>query len=566
MAEVYGKMRQFRIGDISFDEIIKDFGCLQRLQDIAAQVNQQEEKLKTDYQFLFNGLETDWEKVIQALGWTNEFRNAIQKYHLSKPLVERACNDDISIRDAANRKNIIQPRLKSIDVDWNWFIALFDDENDWRNTEFPTLLVRLERCLHNLAALEEWIDFRSSREKCNEVGLANYMLEVEALQIDKDLVVPAFLKRFYRLWLDAVLPEFPAILSFRRRTQDDLVQNFTTLDISQLHIARARVKERLTSRLPDINRLTNAVDELAILRRELNKQRRIMPLRKLFMAIPNLLLTLKPCLMMSPLSVSLFLEAENYQFDLVIFDEASQVCTEDAIGAIIRGKQLVIAGDSKQLPPTNFFTVSTSDSDFDIDEDNEDQYDDTDGYESVLDEATTVLPSRTLLWHYRSRHEHLIAFSNTKIYNQQLITFPSYIDRLPNNGVEYIKVADGIYDRSGKRNNEIEAKRVAEIVFEHIHKYPKRSLGVVTFSEAQKQAVEAELRSLRLRNLQLEDFFTEDQEEAFFVKNLESVQGDERDTIIFSIGYAKDFSWRYAYEFWPVKPFRWLSAIKRSHH
>ena len=142
-----------------------------------------------------------------------------------------------------------------------------------------------------------------------------------------------------------------------------------------------------------------------------------MPVRKLFKEIPNLLLTLKPCLMMSPLSVSLFLEADSYMFDTVIFDEASQVCTENAIGAIFRGKQVIIAGDSKQLPPTNFFTASTSDVEYDID----DEDDDSNAYESILDESN-LLPERTLLWHYRSRHEHLIAFSNAKIYRNNLIT------------------------------------------------------------------------------------------------------------------------------------------------
>jgi very-short-patch-repair endonuclease len=243
---------------------------------------------------------------------------------------------------------------------------------------------------------------------------------------------------------------------------------------------------------------------------------------------------------MSPLSVSLFLEAENYNFDIIIFDEASQVCTEDAIGAIMRGSQVIIAGDSKQLPPTSFFAAITSDKYFDTADYNEDEYDDSDAYESILDEAVTVLPERTLKWHYRSRHEELIAFSNAKIYNYNLITFPSHIDRLPGNGVEYIYVPNGVYDRGGKKYNINEAKKVADLVFEHIKKYPNRSLGVVTFSEAQQQSVESAIRQLRLQNQQFESYFREDIEEAFFVKNLENVQGDERDTIIFSIGYAKD--------------------------
>ena len=258
------------------------------------------------------------------------------------------------------------------------------------------------------------------------------------------------------------------------------------------------------------------------------------------MAIPNLVTSLRPCFMMSPLSVSVYLEAQSYDFDLVIFDEASQVHTEDAIGTIMRGKQAIIVGDTKQLPPTSFFSTSLNDEDYDVDSDEEVEDNDAGAYESILDEASAILPERSLRWHYRSRHEHLIAFSNVKIYNSQLITFPSPIDNASDSGVEYVYVKNGVYDRGRKKNNMMEAKKVAELVFEHFKKHPNRSLGVVTFSEAQQNAVDAAIRQIRLQNPQYDKFFIEDKEEPFFIKNLENVQGDERDTIIFSIGYARD--------------------------
>ncbi|KJR44322.1 DNA helicase related protein [Desulfosporosinus sp. I2] len=377
-----------------------------------------------------------------------------------------------------------------------------------------------------------------------------------------------FKKRFYRLWLDAILPKYPAVLNFRRRVQERTIDEFVYLDKLQFDIAKARIKKKLIDALPSFSRVTSGVDELNILKRELGKQRRIMPIRKLFRAIPNLLLTLKPCLMMSPLSVSLFLEAESYNFDTIIFDEASQVCTENAIGAISRGKQVIIAGDSKQLPPTNFFNASTSDTEFDND-DSDDEYDDTNAYESILDEAG-LLTERTLLWHYRSRHEHLIAFSNAKIYKNNLITFPANADKLPDNGVEYVYVAEGFYDRGGKKGNVIEAKRVAELVFEHFKRFPNRTLGVITFGEVQQQAIDTVLRQMRKENQRLETFFNEDNEEAFFVKNLENVQGDERDTIIFGIGYAKDASGKFVMNFGPLSKVggerRLNVAITRAKH
>ena len=258
------------------------------------------------------------------------------------------------------------------------------------------------------------------------------------------------------------------------------------------------------------------------------------------MAIPNLVTSLRPCFMMSPLSVSVFLEAQSYDFDLVIFDEASQVHTEDAIGAIMRGKQVIIVGDTKQLPPTSFFSTSLNDEDFDVDSDDAIDYNDAGAYESILDEAVSVLPERSLRWHYRSRNEHLIAFSNIKIYNSQLITFPSSTESAPDSGVEYVYVKNGVYDRGGKKNNIIEARKVADLVFEHFKKHPNRSLGVVTFSEAQQNAIDAAICQKRLQDPRFDKFFIEEKEESFFIKNLENVQGDERDTIIFSIGYAKD--------------------------
>ncbi len=537
----YKKIISFCIQETNYSDVIENLSKLDLHQKIKKNLELENENLQNEFQFLFQGMKTNWEEILNSLIWTSDFKKLNQQYKLPRSFIENICLDEPSINHSAIVLVETRQALKAIQNDWIWFLSLFSDNNLLNNTELLNILTRVEKCFKNLSALEEWIDFRNSREQCKLNGLSDFIEKLDNSKLDSNLILPAFLKRFYRLWLDAIIPQFPAVELFRRRTQEHTIKRFIQLDKDQLAIAQTRVKHQLVSRLPDFNnRFTTAFDEVGTLKRELNKQRKIMPLRKLFKAIPNLLLTLKPCLMMSPLSVSLFLEADDYKFDLVLFDEASQVRTEDAIGAIMRGSQVIITGDSKQLPPTNFFAANTSsDNEFDTD-DNEETYDDTDSYQSILDEAVTVLPERTLRWHYRSRHEHLIAFSNAKVYNNSLITFPSYIERIPDNGVEYIYVANGIYDRSGKRNNILEAKKVAEIVFEHIRNYPRRSLGVVTFSEAQQQTVETAINQLRLLHQQYESFFAEDKEDSFFVKNLENVQGDERDTIIFSIGYAKD--------------------------
>lgn len=515
----------------------------------AKDLKDKEEDYKEHYEFLYNGLNTDWKIIIDSLEWANSFKNEVTKYNLNSSFINNVCSNKEITEKCSSYISIINDYLDSIKEEYSWFINLFDDKEKINNSNIYKLLDRLESCRDELSKLEEWIDFRTCREDCKKEGLQDYIEKIDELEIKATNIVPMFKKRFYRLWLDAVLPQFPAVINFRRKVQEDTIKEFASLDKLQFEIAKSRIKKKLIDNLPSLDRFTSGKDEISILKRELGKQRKIMPIRKLFREIPNLVLTLKPCLMMSPLSVSIFLDSDSYQFDTVIFDEASQVCTENAIGAIARGKQVIIAGDSKQLPPTNFFTATTSGGDYDVE--GEDEYDDEDAYESVLDEAG-LLPERTLLWHYRSRNEHLIAFSNAKIYRNNLITFPSNVEKTNDNGVEYIYVQDGIYDRGGKKGNNIEAKKVAELIFEHFKKFPNRSLGVIAFGEIQQQAIETAVRQMRLLNQEFELFFKEDNKEPFFIKNLENVQGDERDTIIFSIGYAKDTSGKMQMLFGPL--------------
>jgi len=518
------------------------------MQAITEEFEQNKRNLLLHYQIFYKGLDTDWNYVRQALTWTVSFRKLAQINNLNRSFVETVSSNPEIAKLCGKFSDEIQLILKNIDIEFQWFLSLFDTRDIIQSLTMSALQDKLVKCKNNLYLLEEWIDFRNSRDNCRKAGLNDYIVKIDEYHIDKNSIIPIFKKRFFRLWLDAVLPQYPAVLNFRRRTHENRISEFTELDKLQFTIAKAIIRSRLINNLPQTDYFTSGFDETGILKREINKQRRIMPVRKLFKEIPNLLLTLKPCLMMSPLSVSLFLETDAYKFDTVIFDEASQVCTENAIGAIFRGKQVIIAGDSKQLPPTNFFTASTSDVEYDVDDDD---IDDSNAYESILDEAG-LLPERTLLWHYRSRHEHLIAFSNAKIYRNRLITFPSNINKAADNGVEYIFVKEGFYDRGGKQGNVPEAKKVAELVFDHFRRHPNRSLGVIAFGEIQQQAIDTEIRSLRMRNQQYEYFFKEEANEPFFIKNLENVQGDERDTIIFSIGYAKDATGVFRMNFGPL--------------
>jgi len=525
-----------------YESAVSDLDMLASLQTLEGEFVKRNDALCSLYRDYYNGMDTDWDKLIAALKYAVELRNLISRYELPESFVRDICGDCKTISYCNDESQTLSKQKNALKEYIEWFVSLFNNASDFYRYNILDLANRMSLCKDKKHLLEEWIDYCAYREKCDNAGLGEYVKKVEDMHIDSNCIVDAYLKRFYHLWLDAVLPNFPAVQNFRGRIQSQTINEFCELDKGQFKIAQARVRERVLSRIPDFNSINGAKDEIAILKRELNKQRRLMPLRKLFMAIPNLITSLRPCFMMSPLSVSVFLEAQSYDFDLVIFDEASQVHTEDAIGAIMRGKQVIIVGDTKQLPPTSFFSTSLNNEVFDVDTDeaNDDGDANAYAYESILDEAVAVLPERSLRWHYRSRHEHLIAFSNIKFYNNQLITFPSSTERVPDCGVEYVYVNDGVYDRGGMKNNVIEARKVADLVFEHFTLHPNRSLGVVTFSEAQQNAVDTAIRQKRLNNPQFDKFFIEDKEEPFFIKNLENVQGDERDTIIFSIGYARD--------------------------
>ena len=291
-----------------------------------------------------------------------------------------------------------------------------------------------------------------------------------------------------------------------------------------------------------------AGSESGILLTEANKKKKHLPIRKLFARMPTLLQQLKPCLLMSPLSVSQYLDPNAIKFDTVVFDEASQICSEDAISAIIRAKQLVICGDKQQLPPTDFFKQG----DADIGDENDDEAEIA-TFESILAELEAAgLPEKSLRWHYRSAHESLIAFSNRQFYKNELVTFPNANHDSERAALRFVYEPNGIYDRGGRRDNPIEADRVVQLIVEHFEATPKDSIGIVAFSQPQANAIEDRLELLRKQRPDLSAFFSEDRLTGLFIKNLERVQGDERDVIIFSVGYGRDSTGRLSMNFGPV--------------
>ncbi|MEM7232326.1 MAG: DUF3320 domain-containing protein, partial [Planctomycetota bacterium] len=382
---------------------------------------------------------------------------------------------------------------------------------------------------------------------CDEAGLSDFLDAALEAECPENQLFAAFERLFFLMWLDYAFHERRSLRGFSRSEHERAIHEYRELDLDQLRLARSRLRARLLEKLPDSSWKAATKSELGILQREIRRKRGHMPLRKLFQLIPNALAQLKPCFMMSPLSVAQFLDPRSMQFDVVVFDEASQIAPEDAVGAIARGKQLVVVGDSKQLPPTAFFQrAELADSSW-VDED------ETPDLESILDECVVSgFPRRMLQWHYRSRHESLIAFSNANFYEGRLHTFPSPNDDKSELGVDFVYVEDGVFDRSKTRSNPNEAKRVAEAVIEHFRKTPELSLGVGTFSQAQQVAILDTLEEMRRQDESLEEFFASDRSENFFVKNLENIQGDERDVIFVSVGYGRDAQKKLYLNFGPL--------------
>lgn len=481
----------------------------------------------------FIGIDTDWNVIKTELEAVEKFDKTACTV-VTNESVKKICNNKEQRDELQEQLSKLRKLVSVVEPEFDYFEKQFQYMN-FSTENMLSVASRYEACLNGFGELNKWLDYVETRVECDKNGLADFTSKiVEADNSIKD-VCAAFERGFYDQWLRLAMDKVPAVQSFRRRVHEQRIDRFISTDEKQFELSRKRIRKSIISKYPSINQVSRG-SELQILRHEMEKKRRIMPLRRLFKSIPNLLLTLKPCLMMSPLSVAYFLEAGLYKFDMVIFDEASQIFPQDAIGAIFRAKQVIIAGDTKQLPPTSFFASSTGNNDAAFDDD--DNFDE-EVYDSILEETANILPNRTLLWHYRSKHEHLIAFSNKEIYKNELVTFPSSNESEKDTGVEFVYVEDGYYEGGGRNCNILEAKRCVELVKEHIDKHPERSLGIIAFSEKQQNAISLEIHRFREKNPEYEAFFAEGKEDEFFVKNLENVQGDERDTIFFSVGYAK---------------------------
>lgn len=379
--------------------------------------------------------------------------------------------------------------------------------------------------------LNAWCAWRKVRHHALSLGLASLVAGVEQGAIARGRVKDVFETDYCRWWLNAVVDADEVLRTFVSAEHEKRIQDFRELDEQFVALTQAWVRAQLSAGLPSPAKVAHG-SEWGLLRYEMQKKSRHLPLRELMTKASSAISRLTPCLLMSPLSIAQYLPAETSDFDVVIFDEASQIPVWDAIGAMARGRQVIMVGDPKQLPPTSFFDRAESDID-DADVETE--------LESILEECIGAnLPTMKLSWHYRSRHESLIAFSNYRYYGGDLVTFPSPVTN--DRAVSFHLAAAGLYERGASRTNKPEAKALVEDLIARL-KSPGftesgQTIGVVTFNAEQQRLIEDLLDAERRKDPSIEPHFADTALEPVFVKNLESVQGDERDIMYFSITYG----------------------------
>ena len=409
------------------------------------------------------------------------------------------------------------------------------DADDWMNQsgdKLDELTIRNSRALNSGDTLQNWLAYVRVRRQVAAMGLINLAEKVEQGYIDIQNIEDAHQAGIFDILAREILCEQPELGRFSGHSQEALQDQFREYDNQLKKLQCEQIAWQIDqTKIPqgNLGARVSEYTERFLLEHECSKKTRHLPIRQLLNRAGEALAALKPCFMMGPMSVAQYLAHGQMKFDLVVMDEASQIKPQDALGAVARGTQLVVVGDPKQLPPTSFFDRLVDDDDEDpaaIEE-----------AESILDTTLPMFPARRLRWHYRSQHESLIAFSNHSFYESDLVLFPSPYKAADNYGVRYSKVPRGCF--VNRRNME-EARSISESVREHFRHHPEESLGVVAMSAEQRLHIESTIEALAKEDSVFQDWLEKDahREEPFFIKNLENVQGDERDVIFISMTYG----------------------------
>lgn len=491
---------------------------------------------------------SDWDLLDHIHAWRTSYANLPPSVweHLS-------CEPDLEpIGVARKAMEGGLPKLRAVLTD---LIAKLELETDrafaaanLADAPLDELSSRLSSWIASPEGLSEYTAFSARVRLLEEAGASSLTDALLNGSLTAGQLVDAFDSAYAEVLRQALFTAWPELRSFDGASYNNTVTRFRELDRARISLAQEQIVAAHAAGRPSG---AAGLGPLGVLNAEIARKRGHLPIRSLLDKAGPAIQQLKPVFMMSPLSVAQFLKPGGLQFDILVMDEASQIEPVDALGSIARAEQIIVVGDEKQLPPTAFFKKLIGE---------DDPEHEADGVTIQAKDAESILelclakgvPSRMLSWHYRSKHQSLIAVSNREFYENKLFIVPSPFDAVAGMGLKFNLMKDTAYDRGGTRTNPKEAKAVAEAVIRHARLHPEQSLGVATFSVSQRQAILKELELLRRATPDVEEFFGAGSAEPFFVKNLENIQGDERDVIFISVGYGKTEQGYLAHSFGPL--------------
>ncbi|MDO5851201.1 MAG: DUF4011 domain-containing protein [Methanobacteriaceae archaeon] len=529
------------------NELVNEIDDLIKIKSEKEEINSNSNALNY-FNELWEGTNSDIDKLNKRYDLILQFNELVDSNFFNNKTI-KLINNGIDLNELSSLFNTLLTLKKDILTSYNKLDNLLNFNSELNsldivNLNFNKFKEHIEKFLEN-ETLSSWNNFNNLKKESNKYtkGIIDIISEDK---VKSEAIESIFYLNFANNALNEIFKENEILQDFNGTIQDNYVKDFRKLDEDQIELNRIRVGEIIDKNCPNMSGTTSRTSNLGILQREFNKKTKHIPIRKLLCECSDTIKKIKPCFMMSPLSIAQYLDPKIYAsyFDYIIFDEASQVKVEDAIGAMLRGKHYVVMGDTKQLPPTSFF---------DGGDNNSDEDDDLSNVESILHYCKTAFHSKMLKWHYRSKHESLIAVSNMEFYNNQLYVYPSPMNKSEVLGLKLCYIPDTIYDKGKSRRNIKEAEIVVDYAINHFKKYGKsKSLGIGTFSSAQQSAILETLEVKLKENQDLELFFNEEGENGFFVKNLENIQGDERDVILVSVGYGYDLNHKLSLNLGPL--------------
>lgn len=534
----------------SHAERLELLDALTKGESLKRELDEHGERVAKAFGERWSGTRSDWNALHEIILWVEKAKDQglDQKFitHLAEQQLDRdKCQE--SADKIANALKDFQDRFSRLATKTELDLGQAFGSTQLDSIPLVVLGERIEEWDRSAESLHSWIAYFNRVKKCKELGIGSIPSGISEGTLEADQARLVFDYGYLKQLYNGFAEQTPELAQFDGQSHSQLVSRFRRIDSERIDIARYEVMQKHFNDLP--NGTAGSMGALGILRGEMARKRGHMPIRKLLGKTEGAIQAIKPVFMMSPMSVAQFLEPGTISFDLLIFDEASQIEPVDALGAIARANQIVVVGDEKQLPPSKFFASQNLESE----EEDDDGTAGAGDMESLLGLANAKgLPSVMLRWHYRSRHQSLIAVSNHEFYDDNLFIIPSPQCEMTDVGLGFHYIENGVFDRGKSYRNPVEARAVAEGVIRHAETRPEKSLGIGAFSVAQRDAIIDELELLRRQRPDLENFFHSHEHEPFFVKNLENLQGDERDVIFISLGYAKDKDGFFGMNFGPL--------------